>query len=49
MTSYYKNDEKQLQKIISKYIKPKEPDKKVKMLIFYKTRKLKKLVNKKQS
>ena len=44
MTSYYKNDEKQLQKIISKYIKPKEPDKKVKLLIYYKTRKLKNLL-----
>ena len=44
MTNYYKNEEKHLQKIIPKFIKPKEPDKIVKLLIYYKTRKIKNLL-----
>ena len=44
MTSYYKEEEKHLKKIIAKYIKPKTTDNEVEVRIYYKTKKLKNLL-----
>ena len=40
MTSYYKEEEKHLKKIIAKYIKLKTTDNEVEVRIYYKTKNL---------
>ena len=46
MTSYYKNEEKQIRKIISDHVKPKEINTEIKLQIYYKSRKLKNIITK---
>ena len=44
MTSYYKDEEKQIRKIIADHVKPKEIDTEIKLQIYHKFKKLKNLV-----
>ena len=44
MTSHYKMDESKLKNIVDKNLRPVEETKKIKLVVFYKTRKLKNLL-----
>ena len=44
MTRYYKNEEKQIRKIISDHVKPKEINTEIKLQIYHKSRKLRNII-----